>query len=113
MKQTKPRLKHMVACKMVGEYTRNQEKVKRFGLEEKAQKARQQAEQAIQARSQPLQEASTSSAQNPVNRQPRARRDCCPCWPQSKSPKEATPHKTTDSHPRSKIPQGTLNNYNC
>ena len=42
----KPRLKHMVACKTVGEYKRNQEKIKRFCLEEKATKAREEEQRA-------------------------------------------------------------------
>ena len=35
--QQKPRLIHMVACKTVGEYKRNQEKIKKFCLEEAKQ----------------------------------------------------------------------------
>ena len=38
--EPKPRLIHMVACKTVGEYKRNQEKIRKFYLEEeKAAKA--------------------------------------------------------------------------
>ena len=36
--ENKPRLIHMVACKTVGEYKRNQEKIKKFCLEEANQK---------------------------------------------------------------------------
>ena len=36
----KPRLLHLVACKTVGEYKRNQEKIKKFCLEEAKQKKR-------------------------------------------------------------------------
>ena len=36
--ENKPRLIHMVACKTVGEYKRNQEKIKKFCLEEAKQK---------------------------------------------------------------------------
>ena len=32
--ETKPRLIHMVACKTVGDYKRNQEKIRKFSLEE-------------------------------------------------------------------------------
>ena len=39
--EPKPRLIHMVACETVGEYKRNQEKIRKFCLEE-AKKARQQ-----------------------------------------------------------------------
>ena len=35
--ETKPRLIHMVACKTIGEYRRNQEKIKKFCLEEAKQ----------------------------------------------------------------------------
>ena len=41
-----PRLIHMVACKTVGEYKRNQEKIKKFFLEEKANKAREEEQRA-------------------------------------------------------------------
>ena len=45
--ENKPRLIHMVACKTVGEYKRNQEKIKKFCLEEAKQKK-------IQERSAPI-----------------------------------------------------------
>ena len=38
--ETKPRLIHMVACKTIGEYRRNQEKIKKFCLEEAKQAKR-------------------------------------------------------------------------
>ena len=38
--QQKPRLIHMVACKTVGEYKRNQEKIKKFILEEAKQQTK-------------------------------------------------------------------------
>ena len=40
--ETKPRLIHMVACKTVGEYKRNQEKIKKLCLEETRNNAKQQ-----------------------------------------------------------------------
>ena len=40
--ETKPRLIHTVACKTVGEYKRNKEKIRKFCLEEERNKARQQ-----------------------------------------------------------------------
>ena len=44
--ETKPRLIHMVACKTVGEYKRNQEKIRQFCLEEaKAAKKAQSSSQ--------------------------------------------------------------------
>ena len=46
----KPRLPHMVACKTVGEFKRNQDKIKKFCLEEKANKAREEEEKAKLAR---------------------------------------------------------------
>ena len=53
--EPKPRLIHMVACKTVGEYKRNQEKIRKFCLEEKAALAKQQEAQARSSRSTPLQ----------------------------------------------------------
>ena len=47
----------MVACKTVGEYKRNQEKIRKFCLEEKAEQARQQEARVKQARSTPLKTA--------------------------------------------------------
>ena len=43
----KPRLIHMVACKTVGEYKRNQEKIKKFCLEEAKQKKIQEQSASI------------------------------------------------------------------
>ena len=44
--ETKPRIIHMVACKTVGEYKRNQEKIRKFCLEEaKAAKQTQPTKQ--------------------------------------------------------------------
>ena len=51
--EPKTRLIHMVACKMVGEYKRNQEKIRKFCLEEKAEQARQQEARAKRTRSAP------------------------------------------------------------
>ena len=48
--EPKPRLIHMVACKTVGEYKRNQEKIRKFCLEEKAALAKQQEARAEQLR---------------------------------------------------------------
>ena len=53
--EPKPRLIHMVACKTVGEYKRNQEKIRKFCLEEKAAIAKQQEAQARSSRPTPLQ----------------------------------------------------------
>ena len=50
-REPKPRLTHMAACKTVGEYKRNQEKIRTFCLEEKAEQAKQQEASAKQARS--------------------------------------------------------------
>ena len=41
--EAKPRLIHMVACKTIGEYRRNQEKIKKFCLEE-TKKAKQNSQ---------------------------------------------------------------------
>ena len=43
--ETKPRLIHMVACKTVGEYKRNQEKIRKFCLEEARNKASRNQQQ--------------------------------------------------------------------
>ena len=40
LQEIKPRLIHMVACKTIGEYRRNQEKIKKFCLEEAKQNAK-------------------------------------------------------------------------
>ena len=61
--EPKPRLIHMVACKTVGEYKRNQEKIRKFCLEEKAALARQQEATAKQQRKAPLQQTSTPQNQ--------------------------------------------------
>ena len=45
--ENKPRLIHMVACKTVGEYKRNQEKIKKFCLEEAKQKKIQEQSASI------------------------------------------------------------------
>ena len=50
--EPKPRLIHMVACKTVGKYKRNQEKIRKLYLE-KAEQVRQQEAKAIQSRSAP------------------------------------------------------------
>ena len=64
----KPRLNHVVACKTVGEYKRNQAKLKRFCLEEKANKAKEEEERAKLARpNNPLQPATTTQ-RNVINR---------------------------------------------
>ena len=60
---------HMVAFKTVGKYKRNQEKIKRFYLEEKAKNAKAEEEKAKQARTKPLQ-PTTAARQNMVNRNP-------------------------------------------
>ena len=60
----------MVACKTVGEYKRNKEKIRKYCLEEKAEQARQQKPRAKQARSTPLQTASVPQTQNAINTQP-------------------------------------------
>ena len=60
----------MVACKMVGEHKRNQEKIKKFCLEEKAAQAKQQGERAKVARKSPLQPPSNPHSQNVINTQP-------------------------------------------
>ena len=65
-----PRLIHRVACKTVGEYKRNQEKIKKFCLKEKAAQAKQQEERAKVARATPLQPASNTQSQNVINTQP-------------------------------------------
>ena len=59
----------MVECKTVAEYKSNQEKTKRFCLEEKVKQAKSEEEKVKQARAQPLQ-STTSTRQNPVNRRP-------------------------------------------
>ena len=46
----KPRLIYMVACKAMGEYKRHQEKIKKFCLEEKANKAREEEEKTKHAK---------------------------------------------------------------
>ena len=53
----------MVACKTVGEYKRNQEKIRKFCLEEKAALAKQQEAIAKQQRKAPLQQTSTPQNQ--------------------------------------------------
>ena len=65
----------MVACKTVGECKRNQEKIRKFCLEEKAALAKQQVAKAKQTQTTPLQPAKrhkinqdparTSSKHNP------------------------------------------------
>ena len=57
----------MFACKTAGEYKKNQEKIKRFCLEEEAKQAKEEEERAKQARAKPLQPA-TTARQNVVNR---------------------------------------------
>ena len=47
----------MVACKTVGEYKRNQEKIRKFCLDEKAALAKQQEAKAKLTRATPLQPA--------------------------------------------------------
>ena len=60
----------MVACKTVGEYKRNQEKIKKFCLEEKANKAREEEEKTKHARANnPLQPTTTQQG-NTINRSP-------------------------------------------
>ena len=49
----------MVACKTVGEYKRNQEKIRKFCFEEKAALAKQQEAKGKQLRTTPLQQTST------------------------------------------------------
>ena len=73
--EPKPRLIHMVACKTVSEYKRNQEKIRKFCLEEKAALAKQQVAKANQTRTTPLQPAPTPQnqpgpSQNVINTQP-------------------------------------------
>ena len=53
-REPKRLLLNMVACKTVSEYKRNQEKIKKFCVEEKAEVAREQEARAKQARSAPL-----------------------------------------------------------
>ena len=65
----------MVACKTVGEYKRNQEKIRKFCSEEKAALAKQQEAKAKQTGTTPLQPAPTPQnqpgpSQNVINTQP-------------------------------------------
>ena len=60
----------MVACKTVGEYKRNQEKIRKFCLEEKAEKARPQEARAKQTRSAPLQTVTVPQIKSAINAQP-------------------------------------------
>ena len=60
----------MVACKTVSEYKRNQEKIRKFCLEEKAEQARQQEAKAIQSRSAPLHQAAIPQPSNIINTRP-------------------------------------------
>ena len=73
--EPKPRLIHMVACKTVGEYKRNQEKIRKFCLEEKAALTKQQAAKEKQTRATPLQPApipqnQPGPSQRVINTQP-------------------------------------------
>ena len=68
--EPKPRLMHMVACKTVGEYKQNQEKIRKFCSEEKAEQARQQESKAIQSRSAPLRQAAIPQPSNIINTRP-------------------------------------------
>ena len=73
--EPKPRLIHMVACKTVGEYKRNQEKIRKFCLEEKAALTKQQAAKEKQTRATPLQPApipqnQPGPSQSVINTQP-------------------------------------------
>ena len=61
--EPKPRLIHMVACKTVGEYKRNQEKIRKFCLEEKTALAKQQELIAKQQRKASLQQTATQQNQ--------------------------------------------------
>ena len=60
----------MVACRTVGEYKRNQEKIRKFCLEEKAEQARHQEDKAIQSRSAPFHQAAIPQPSNIINTQP-------------------------------------------
>ena len=60
----------MVACKTVGEYKRNQEKIRKFCLEEKAEQAGPQEARAKQTRSAPLQTATVPQNKIAINNQP-------------------------------------------
>ena len=60
----------MVACKTVGEYKRNQEKIRIFCLEEKAEQAKQQEARAKQSRSAPLQRATVPQPESEINTTP-------------------------------------------
>ena len=53
----------MVACKTVGEYKRNQEKIRKFCLDEKAALAKKQEAKAKQLRTTPLQQTTASQNQ--------------------------------------------------
>ena len=48
--EAKPRIIRMVACKTVGKYNRNQEKIKRICLEKKAKQAKAEDQKAEPAR---------------------------------------------------------------
>ena len=88
-------------------------------LKEKDKQAKLQEEQARQARSKPLQQASTSSLQNPVNRQPMGHEEDValarrkqkslkrprPTRQKKQSPKQST-HSQQQQKERSAIPQG-------
>ena len=60
----------MVASKTVVEYKRNQEKIRNFCLEEKAEQARQQEAQAKQSKSAPLQTATVPQPESVINTKP-------------------------------------------
>ena len=61
----------MVASKTVGEYKRNQEKIRKFCLEGKTEQARQQEARAKQSRSAPLQTATVPQPKSVINTKPR------------------------------------------
>ena len=64
----KPRLNHMVACKTIGEYKRNQAKMKRFCLEEKANKAKEEEKRVKLARANNSLQPATTTQRNVINR---------------------------------------------
>ena len=97
----------MVACKAVGEFKRNQEKIKTFCLEEKANKAREEEEKAILARTKNPLQPTTTKQSNTINRNQMGHEEVVPLArgrrnKRSSQQEQKRPRITRQARPQSK-----------